>query len=356
MVGLAVARTLAKAGGDVLVLEQHALIGSETSSRNSEVVHAGLYYPQNSLKARLCVEGRDRLYAFCESHHVAYRRLGKLIVATDSRQFDALNAIHENALANGVCDLERLTVDQVQRIEPSLTATAALLSPSTGIVDTHGYMLALQGELEDCGGMVAFNSPVEAVTAMPDGQFCILVDDGDKTEISARRLVLSAGLHTSKLLESLNTAMTSVPPPHRYAKGNYFRLEGRAPFSHLIYPVPEPGGLGVHLTLDLAGQARFGPDVEWVETPDYAVDPQRGARFYSAIRRYWPDLKDGALKPDYAGIRPKLVSQGEPAADFRIDGPREHGVEGLLVLTGIESPGLTASLAIADEAMRRLAG
>ncbi|WP_150526228.1 NAD(P)/FAD-dependent oxidoreductase [Roseibium sediminis] len=347
VVGLAAARSLSASGREVMVLERHDLIGSETSARNSEVIHAGIYYPAGSLKARFCVEGKESLYAFCAERGVSHERIGKLIVASNEAQLGELKTIREKASANGVTDLVLLSRDETLALEPALEVAGALLSPSTGIVDSHGLMLALEGELTSNGGQVVLNTSVERIEAVPGGGYRVHVSDPDAGDysVSARELVISAG----HMAPALGAQLTGTNAPKAYlAKGNYFKLEGRAPFSRLIYPVPEPGGLGVHLTLDLQHQARFGPDVEWVTDFAYEVDPARGNKFYAAIRQYWPDLADGSLVPDYSGIRPKIVAAGEPAADFRIDGPAVHGHVGLVALYGIESPGLTSALAIGD--------
>jgi L-2-hydroxyglutarate oxidase LhgO len=351
VIGLAVARALALDGREVLIVEKEARIGSETSSRNSEVIHAGLYYPQGSLKARLCVAGRAQLYDYCRSRKVEHRRCGKLIVATSPAQTTELEAIARAAARNGVDDLRWLEAAEARALEPELACTAALLSPSTGILDSHGYMLSLQGEAEANGAALALRTRVTGISPGLDG-LAIVLGDEPAPQLKARLVVNAAGLHASALAAAVEGLAPEFVPRTRYAKGSYFLLSGRSPFSRLIYPVPEPGGLGVHLTLDLAGQARFGPDVEWVEAPDYRVDPGRAERFHEAVRRYWPDLQDGRLAPGYAGVRPKLSGPGEPAADFRIDGPAVHGVRGLINLFGIESPGLTASLALADEIVR----
>ena len=347
VVGLAVARALALAGREVLVLERAETIGAETSSRNSEVIHAGIYYPANSLKARLCVAGREALYAYCRDRGVPHRRSGKLIVATDAEEAAALAGIETRARGNGVADLQRLSGEQARALEPELDCVAALLSPSTGIVDSHALMLALQGDLEASGGMLVLRSEVRAVRI--DGRSLVLtVGADDPFELGCTRLVNCAGLHAQALALSVDgIAPHSVPALH-LAKGNYFVLRGRSPFRHLVYPVPTGGGLGVHSTLDLAGSTRFGPDVEWVDAIDYTVDPTRGQVFYAAIRRYWPALPDDSLTPGYAGIRPKIAGDRQLAGDFVLAGPDQHGVAGLLNLFGIESPGLTASLALAD--------
>jgi len=348
VVGLAVARALAQAGREVVILEAADAIGTETSSRNSEVIHAGIYYPTGSLKARLCVRGKHLLYAYCESHGVPHARIGKLIVAATEAEEAGLGRLRETARANGVKDLEWLTGDEARTLEPALSGTAALLSPSTGIIDSHGFMLALQGDAEAAGAMIAFESPVEGGGATPGG-LRLRVGGATPTEIACRWLVNSAGLDAPALARRIaGLRPGSIPDPH-LAKGSYYTLTGRAPFRHLIYPMPEAGGLGVHLTLDMGGQARFGPDVEWVDRRNYDVDPRRADGFYAAIRRYWPALPDGALQPGYAGIRPKIAPPGAPAADFVIQGPAEAGADGYIGLYGIESPGLTAALAIAED-------
>ncbi len=348
VVGLAVARALALRGREVMVLEGEAAIGTGTSSRNSEVIHAGIYYPAGSLKARLCVQGKAMLYAYCAERGVAFRRCGKLIVANTPSQLAALPTIVERARANGVDDLVLLDRDQARALEPALECLGAVHSPSTGIVDSHGLMLALQGDLEHAGGLVACHSAVDQVEVQADG---LLVTTLDGTRLLARILVNAAGLQACELARRIQGLdPRHVPTPH-YAKGNYFTLTGRAPFQHLIYPAPEPdkhlAGLGVHLTLDLGGQAKFGPDVQWVDrADDLQVDPARGDAFYAEVRRYWPGLADGSLQAGYAGMRPKISGPGEPAADFLLQGPAAHGVPGLVNLFGIESPGLTSSLAI----------
>ncbi|MEZ5594400.1 MAG: NAD(P)/FAD-dependent oxidoreductase [Gammaproteobacteria bacterium] len=347
VVGLAAARALAQAGREVIILEAADLIGSETSSRNSEVIHAGIYYPQGSLKAQLCVAGKHALYDYCTSHGVEHRRCGKLIVATDGNQLDTLRSIEQKAINNGVTDLLWQDVGQVAELEPAVRCVAALLSPSTGIIDSHGLMLAYLGDAEDAGAMLALNSPVEGGEITPEG-IVLEVGGAEPMSLLARCVVNSAGLYAGKLAHSLRGLPAETIPPHYYAKGNYYSLSGRSPFSRLIYPVPEQAGLGVHVSVDLGGQARFGPDVEWIDTINYDVDPRRADVFYAAVRKYWPDLPDGALTPGYAGIRPKLQAPGEPAADFVIQGPEVHGVPNLVNLYGIESPGLTASLAIAE--------
>jgi L-2-hydroxyglutarate oxidase LhgO len=347
VVGLAVARALAEAGREVLVLEAAEGIGTETSSRNSEVIHAGIYYPRDSLMARLCVQGKRMLYAFCAEHGVAHRNCGKLIVATDAAEVEKLGGIRAAAAANGVDDLRPLTPAEATALEPALACTAALLSPSTGIVDSHAYMLALQGAAEAAGALFAFHAPVTGGHATEEG-VVLEVGRAERMRLAARLVVNAAGLRAPAVARGLRGMPTQLVPTEYYAKGSYFVLAGRNPFGRLIYPVPVPGGLGVHLTIDLAGQARFGPDVEWVPEPDYTVDPRRAESFYAAIRRYWPALPEGALQPGYAGVRPKIVPPAVARQDFVVQGPATHGVAGLINLFGIESPGLTAAIALAE--------
>ena len=347
VVGLAVARRMAISGREVIVLEAAGDIGTGTSSRNSEVIHAGIYYPAGSLMAQLCVSGKKMLYAYCDDHGVPYRRCGKLIVATSEGEDGKLASIKAHAQANGVDDLQILSRTEAIALEPALNCTGALLSPSTGIVDSHAYMLALRGDIENAGGVLAFHAPLLRGKSVSDG-FEVEVGGEAPMKIGCRLLVNCAGLSAPALAHAIEGMPPNRIPTSYYAKGNYFSCSARAPFSHLIYPVPEPGGLGVHLTIDLGGQAKFGPDVEWVDKLDYTVDPARAERFYPAIRRYWPSLPDGALAPSYAGIRPKIVPPAIARQDFMIQGPRDHGVAGLINLFGIESPGLTSSLAIAD--------
>lgn len=355
VVGLACARALADAGREVLVIEAAETIGTEVSSRNSEVVHAGIYYPTGSLKARHCLEGRERLYRYCERRGIGHRRLGKLIVAATEGQRETLGRIRRQAEANGVDDLRPLERDEIRALEPEIEAAAALLSPSTGIVDSHALMLALQGEAEASGAVVAFRSRVTGGRASAGGVVLEVGDaGGGRTALEARHVVNAAGLGAQALARSIAGVPEATVPPLHYARGCYFTMSGRAPFARLVYPVPEEGGLGVHVTLDLAGQCRFGPDVEWIDAVDYTVDPARAERFYPVIRRYWPGLPDGALEPGYAGVRPKVAGPGEPAGDFAVHGPEVHGVAGLVSLYGIESPGLTAALSLADEACRRI--
>jgi L-2-hydroxyglutarate oxidase LhgO len=346
VVGLAIARALAMRGREVIVLEAADGIGTGTSSRNSEVIHAGIYYARGSLKARLCVRGKEMLYAFCTERGVAHRRCGKLIVANSQAQVAQLHGIVAKAAANGVDDLVLISREQAREMEPALECVAAVHSPSTGIVDSHAFMLALQGEAESHAGLVALHAQVARARCLDDG-IVLTMEDG--TVLKAATVVNSAGLHAPGLATRFDgLGVQHVPQPF-YAKGNYFTLAGRSPFSRLIYPVPESAGLGVHLTLDLGGQAKFGPDVQWVDSPeDLVVDPARGDAFYAEVRKYWPALADGALIPGYAGIRPKIQAPHEVGRDFVIDGPQVHGVPGLVNLFGIESPGLTSSLAIGE--------
>ena len=353
VIGLAVARALTLAGRSALVVEAGAGVGEETSSRNSEVIHSGIYYPAGSLKARLCVRGRGLLYDFCETRGVAHRRCGKLIVAADEAEARALEGLARRGAENGVDDLTLLTGEEARAREPALAGIAALYSPSTGVFDSRGYMLALQGEAEAAGALFAFRAPFVAARRVSGG-FEVETGGAAPARVRVASLINAAGLAATRVARAIEGLDPAFAPETRYAKGNYFALRGRAPFSHLIYPAPHTHGLGVHLTLDLSGQARFGPDVEWVETPDYRVDPRRGEGFAGAIRRYWPGLPNDALTPDYAGVRPKIRGPDDPAADFRIDGPETHGVAALVNLFGIESPGLTASLAIAEEVAARL--
>ena len=355
VVGLAIARALALSGRDVLVVEKAYAVGTATSSRNSEVIHAGIYYAPGSLKARLCVEGREQLYAYCRERSIGHARIGKLIVATEPAQLHKLKAIRANAERSGVADLDVLTHQQAEHLEPQLRCAGALLSPSTGIVDSQALMLSLQGDAERAGASFAFLTSVAGAVAATDGiEIRTLSADGETFAMKAGALVNAAGLDAQAVAHSIEGFPRDKIPPLRLARGNYFSLPGRSPFSRLIYPVPVDGGLGIHLTLDLGGAARFGPDVEWIERVDYSVDPGRGDAFYDEIRRYWPGLPDGALLPAHAGIRPKLSGSGEPAADFLVQGPADHGAGRIVNLFGIESPGLTASLAIAEHVVELL--
>jgi L-2-hydroxyglutarate oxidase LhgO len=359
VVGLAIARALALAKREVIVLEAAEAIGTFTSSRNSEVIHAGIYYPAGSLKARLCLQGREALYAYCQSHNVGFRRCGKLIVAADASQASALDTIAARAAANGVHDIVCLDRAGLRALEPDVEGACALLSPSTGIVDSHAFMLALQGEAEAGGAMFAFNTPV--IGAQPTEAGLRLHTAGEEpTSLVARRVVLAAGLFAPTLAARFaGIAPQSIPRAY-FCKGTYFAVSRRVPFKRLVYPVPEPGGFGIHLTLDLAGRARFGPDVEWLSVSDpnrlnYDVDRSRAGKFRDAIRRYWPGLRDDELVPAYTGIRPKIAGEGEKDADFVIQDDTVHGLAGLIALYGIESPGLTSALAIADLVAKRVA-
>jgi L-2-hydroxyglutarate oxidase LhgO len=354
VVGLAVARALARAGREVIVLEAAEAIGTETSSRNSEVIHAGIYYPAGSLMARCCVAGKHALYAYCREKGVPFSNCGKLIVATSETEDGMLASIEARAAANGVGDMRVLSAAEARALEPNLSCTSALLSPSTGIVDSHSLMLALQGDAEDEGAMLAFHSPMTTGRVVSEG-IEIEVGGAEPMALRCRLLVNSAGLHAPALANRIEGMPQDLVPQAYFARGNYFTLSGRSPFSRLIYPVPVPGGLGVHLTVDLGGQAKFGPDVEWIDTIDYTVRPERAASFYAAVRRYWPDLKDDALQPGYAGIRPKIVPPSVAKQDFVVQGPRTHGVPGLIHMFGIESPGLTAALALAEHVLETAA-
>ena len=350
VIGLAIARHLSRSGREVLIIERAELIGSETSSRNSEVIHAGIYYPAGSAKARLCTSGRDLLYAYCADHDVDHQRVGKLIVATDADQMDRLSGIAAAAELNGVNDLRLIEAPELADLEPDLHATGALLSPSTGIVDSHGLMTALRRDAEEAGATTVLRCTVTGGSLTgatgKDSPIVLQIDD---TEISCGTVINSAGLDAWDVAARIEGFPAEHLPPRYYAKGNYFTATGvKVPFSRLIYPIPVDGGLGVHLTLDLGGQARFGPDVEWVDGVDHQVDPSRADRFYAEIRRYWPALPDNTLTPAYCGVRPKLSGPGQPAADFLIQGPAQHGVRGLVNLFGIESPGLTSCFAIAE--------
>jgi L-2-hydroxyglutarate oxidase LhgO len=354
VVGLAVARELAMAGREVLLAEAAEAIGTGTSSRNSEVIHAGIYYPQGSLKARLCVAGKHMLYDYCAAHGIPHKRLGKLIVAVTPEQAAGLDQIAERARRNGVDDLYRIGGAEAQALEPALRCAAALVSPSTGIVDSHALMLALQGDAENHGAQCVFHTPCAGGSILPSGEFLLRFEGAEPMEITARCVINACGLQAPEAARRLQGLDARHIPRAYFCKGSYFTLAGRAPFSRLIYPMPDHAGLGVHLTLDLGGQAKFGPDTEWIDSPDYTLDPRRGEVFYAAVRQYWPGLPDGALSPGYTGIRPKVSGPGEPAADFVISGPAQHGVPNLVNLFGIESPGLTSCLAVARAARQAL--
>ena len=355
VVGLAVAREMALQGRETILLERESAFGTISSARNSEVIHAGIYYPKDSLKAKLCVEGNRMLYEYCRTHHVATQPYGKLIVASDDSQLDDLQAILYKAQQNQVPEIKMITGDQAKAMEPELNCAAAVLSASTGIVDSHGFMLSLLGGFEDAGGMIAYQSPL--INAKPIGEnakygFELEIGGADGMKIKTKLLINCAGMSAPAIAKKIEGLKEDQIPKAYFAKGNYFSLSGKSPFKHLIYPIPEPGGLGVHLTLDMGGQAKFGPDVEWLEIDeesqiDYTVNPKRGEGFYEAVRRYWPGLKDNALQPDYSGVRAKIVPPNSPAGDFCFNTPKDHGLEGLFNLYGFESPGLTSSLAIA---------
>ena len=355
IIGLAVARALALAGREVLVLEQERWTGAHTSSRNSEVIHAGLYYPKGSLKARYCVEGRARLYDYCAARGVAHERTGKLVVACTESEIPVLRSVMEKARANGVRDLVWLGGNEARALEPELFCFAAFHSPSTGIIDSHGLMQAYEADAEAAGATLVLRAPVLGGRVTANG-FALDIGGAEPTTLECGMLVNSAGLEAPALARRIDGLPPAALARDYYCRGVYFTLSGRAPFRRLVYPVPEAAGLGVHLTLDLGGQARFGPDTEWIDGIDYTVDPSRGEKFYAAIRTYWPGLKDGALQPGYAGIRPKINGPREAAADFVIQGPDEHGVPGLVNLYGIELPGITASLPLADHVVRLIDG
>lgn len=355
VIGLAVAREMALQGRETILLERESAFGTISSARNSEVIHAGIYYPKDSLKAKLCVEGNRMLYEYCRTHHVATQPYGKLIVASDDSQLDDLQAILYKAQQNNVPEIKMITGEQAKSMEPELQCSAAVLSASTGIVDSHGFMLSLLGGFEDAGGMIAYQSPL--ISAKPIGSkaqdgFELEIGGADGMKIHTQLLINCAGMSAPAIAQKITGLSQEQIPKAYFAKGNYFSLSGKSPFKHLIYPIPEPGGLGVHLTLDMGGQAKFGPDVEWLEIDeenqiDYTVNPKRGDGFYAAVRKYWPGLKDNALQPDYSGVRAKIVPPNTLAGDFCFNTPKDHGLEGLFNLYGFESPGLTSSLAIA---------
>jgi len=355
VVGLAVAREMALQGRETILLERENAFGTISSARNSEVIHAGIYYPKGSLKAQLCVQGNRMLYEYCRTHQVATQPYGKLIVASDETQIGDLQAILYKAQNNQVPEIGIISGEEAKRLEPQLRCSAAILSASTGIVDSHGYMLSLLGGFEDAGGMVASQSPLisaKTLGAKAENGFALEIGGADEMQIQTQLLINCAGLSAPAIARKIEGLDAGQVPKAYFAKGNYFSLSGKSPFTHLIYPIPEPGGLGVHLTLDMGGQAKFGPDVEWLDIDsehqiDYTVNPKRSEGFYEAVRRYWPGLKDGSLQPDYSGVRAKIVPPNAPAGDFCINGPSEHGLQGLYNLYGFESPGLTSSLAIA---------
>lgn len=355
VVGLAVAREMALQGRETILLERENAFGTISSARNSEVIHAGIYYPKDSLKAQLCVKGNRMLYEYCRSHQVGTQAYGKLIVASDDSQLEDLQAILYKAQNNQVPDIRIISGEEAKALEPQLHCSAAILSASTGIVDSHGYMLSLLGGFEDAGGMVAYQSPLISAKALgsnAENGFALEIGGADGMQIQTPLLINCAGLSAPAIAQRIEGLSATQVPKAYFAKGNYFSLSGKSPFTHLIYPIPEPGGLGVHLTLDMGCQAKFGPDVEWLDIEsenqiDYTVNPKRSEGFYEAVRRYWPGLKDGALQPDYSGVRAKIVPPNTPAGDFCFNGPKDHGLQGLFNLYGFESPGLTSSLAIA---------
>lgn len=349
VVGLAVARELALAGREVMVVEASEAIGTGTSSRNSEVIHAGIYYEPGSLKAQLCVAGKHLLYSYCDERGVPYKRIGKLIVAATPEQSAQLHRIAEHAARNGVDDLYQISGAQARELEPALACDAALVSPSTGIIDSHALMLALQGDAEHHGAQCVFHTAFRRGKILDSGEFELEFDGDEPMTLTADCVVNATGLHAPSVARKLLGQPARLIPPAYFCKGSYFTLSGRSPFDRLIYPMPNNAGLGVHLTLDLGGQAKFGPDTEWIDGEDYTLDPKRADAFYAAVRSYWPALPDGALNPGYTGIRPKIVGPGETAADFSIVGPATHGISNLVNLFGLESPALTASLAIAQK-------
>ena len=354
VVGLAVAREMALQGRETILLEREGSFGTISSARNSEVIHAGIYYPKDSLKAKLCVEGNRLLYEYCRTHQVGTQAYGKLIVA-DETQINDLQAIFYKAQNNGVPEIKMISGEEAKQLEPKLKCSAAILSASTGIVDSHGFMLSLLGGFEDAGGMIAYHSPLisaKPVGHVAEGGFELDIGGPDGMKLQTKLLINCAGMSAPAVAQKIEGIEKDQIPKAYFAKGNYFSLSGKSPFTHLIYPIPEPGGLGVHLTLDMAGQAKFGPDVEWLdieseEQIDYTVDAKRGEGFYAAVRKYWPDLKDNALQPDYSGVRAKIVPPNSPAGDFCFNTPQDHGLQGLYNLYGFESPGLTSSIAIA---------
>jgi len=355
IIGLAVARAAALRGHDVIVAEKEAQIGTGISSRNSEVIHAGIYYPTGSLRARHCVRGRRLLYDYCALHGIPHKKYGKLIVATKDAEIAKMEALLKQAIANGVEGMRIVEAAEAKAMEPALACVAALHAPQTGIIDSHHLMLALQGDVEDRGGAIAVCTPIVAIAHRACG-WEVRYGGAESGALTVDAVVNAAGLGAQTLARATDPYPPARVPKQVLAKGNYFQYADRPVFSRLIYPAPVEGGLGTHVTLDLAGRMRFGPDVEWIDTENYDVDPRRADFFYASIRTYFPALPDGALMPDYCGIRPKITGRGEPAADFLIDGPAEHGLPGLVQLFGIESPGLTSSLSIAEDVLERLEG
>jgi len=354
VVGLAIARAAALKGHDVIVADAADAIGTGVSSRNSEVIHAGMYYPSGSLRAKHCPRGSRMLYDFCETHGVPHRRCGKLIVATNDAERSKVESIHQQGLANGVEGLTMISGEAARKLEPELNCIAALMSPATGIIDAHAYMLALQGDIEAHGGAVALETPVELITRTVNG-WQVRFGGAEPGVLDVDAVINSAGLSAQKVARNIEGYPAAQIPKQVLAKGNYFAYSGKPAFQRLIYPVPVDGGIGIHVTLDLAGRMRFGPDVEWIEQEDYTVDAARAHAFYARIRTYWPGLPDDKLVADYAGVRPKLTGPGEPPKDFMIVGPADHGMPMLVNLFGMESPGLTSSLSLADEVVTYLA-
>ncbi len=353
VIGLAVARQLALSGHETILLERHFQAGQETSSRNSEVIHAGIYYPENSLKAKLCVKGKELLYQYCDRYHVTYRCPGKLIVATAANQIEPLKSIYHRGLANGVEGLTLLEQDEISDLEPALKAIMAISSPSTGIISCHELMLAYQADFEYSGGITSFGSPLESIRRI-NGGFDLTVGGDEPSKISCNNIINCAGLEAQHISHVFKKFPKKCIPKRYLSRGSYFLLRGRNPFKHLIYPLPDKEGLGIHLTMDLQGCARFGPDTEWIDKIDYTVNPHRSGVFYEAVKKYYPDLILERLEPGYSGIRSKISGPDELAADFLIHGPSEHGIHGYIVLYGIESPGLTASMAIAEYVAKKI--
>ncbi len=354
VIGLATGYALARRGIVPIVVERENVIGHGVSSRNSEVIHGGLYYPTGSLKARLCVEGRRALYAFVESHNVPYAKCGKLVVATSADEHERLGQILDQAIANDVEGMRHVTKAEALEREPALFCTEALLSPESGLLDSHSYMTALVGEIEDVGGSVVLHTPFEGATPLNGGGFEVRIGGADPMQLTTKSLILAGGLRADALARAIEGFPAEQIPKIYFGKGNYFALLGKAPFTHLIYPLPIKGALGTHYRRDLGGQARFGPDLHFVEEENYDVVTERLPLFYDTIRRFWPDIPEGSLVPDYTGIRPKIHGEGEPQPDFRIEGEDVHGLPGLVAMFGIESPGLTSSLAVGEEAVNRL--
>ena len=355
VVGLAITRKLAMSGREVVLLETEDAIGTATSARNSEVIHAGIYYPKGSFKARFCVEGNKQMYAYCEERSIPHRRIGKLVVATNSDEVPDLEAIKQKAAANGAEELRFLSASEITELEPHIDVSGALFSPSTGIVDSHSLMLSYQGEAEDHGAMIAFLSPVIG-GLIEDLKISLLVGGETPMKLTCDEVINTAGLGAQSISQSIKGINPDTIPKLYYAKGNYYTLTGKNPFNHLIYPVPVANGLGTHSTMDMGGQTKFGPDVEWIDEIDYEVNPKRSDSFYKSIRRFWPGLPDGAIQPGYSGIRPNLIGPNGKTlnSDFIIQGAKDHGIAGMVNLYGIESPGLTSSLAIADYVLERL--